>query len=626
MMRHLTALLCAALCLSACSVVPAFSPAAPVATLPLSPAPEAQGSEASVAATSGPSPTADPASSTDLPAGDPTSPEGSVAADAAAQGQESDAATDPGAPVDEAESEAAEAAAELAADPEAQEDTRLLTAPDQAVPDEAGESVAPAEVAFDFPVVENQKVRYYIDFYTGPGREVFKRWLERSSRYVPMMQEIFAEYGLPQDLVYLAMVESGYNPKAYSWAQASGPWQFIRGTGRIFGLQDDWWHDERRDFAKSTRAAARYLKELHRIFDGNWYLAVASYNAGEGKLSRAVARYGTRDFWELSQGKYLRDETKNYVPKLLAFLLMAKQPEKYGFTDLNYQPPLQYETVQIPSTTDLEVVARFCGVSYDEIKQLNPELKRWATPPGVRDYALHVPVGTAERFMEGYATLPVSERASYAHHQVKSGDTLLGLAKRYGIRVDDIMTMNHISNPRGLKIGRNLLLPLRKGLNGPPDAAELADDYTRTKRPAGRTHTVKSGETIWKIARRYDVSERQLRVWNNLGHSSLLRPGQVLAISTASSGKKSSGKTTTAKGVKPAKAPASTVKVAKKSKAEAKLTRITYKVKRGDTLSGIARRYDVPVARIIDWNNFSTGHILQPGDRIKLLIADADRG
>lgn len=543
-----------------------------------------------------------------------------------------------------AEDDAADVAEELAADPEALEDTRLLTAPDLAVPEEAGASVAPETVSFDFPVVENQKVRYYIDFYTGPGREVFSRWLERSSRYKPMMQQIFAEYGLPQDLVYLAMVESGYNPKAYSWAHASGPWQFIRGTGRIFGLQDDWWHDERRDFEKSTRAAARYLKELHKIFNGDWYLAVASYNAGEGKLARAVARYGTRDFWELSQGKYLRDETKNYVPKLLAFLLMAKQPEKYGFANLNYQPPLRYETVTIPTTTDLEVVARLCGVNYDEIKQLNPELKRWATPPGARDYALHVPVGTAERFNLAYAALPESERASYAHHQVKSGDTLLGLAKRYGIRVDDIVALNHIKNPRALKLGRSLLLPLRKGLSGPPDAAELADDYTRTRRAGDRTYKVKAGDSLWKIARRYDVSERQLRVWNGLGHGNLLRPGQTLVVSASAKGqgnkvagkgqKGGSGKPSakTAKVDKPAKTvktvkTASTgKKTAKAGSQSAKLTKIEYKVKNGDTLSEIARRYAVPMAQIIDWNNLSAGHVLQPGQRIKLLIADANRG
>lgn len=613
MFRSATAWFCAAFLLGACAVAQppqVVDAPAPLATVAADSAPVVAAAEVAAPATT-------------APAADAGLTEPATTTAAAAPVAPTEVAAEPD-PEGEAADDAAEVAEELAADPEALEDTRLLTAPDLAVPEEAGDSVAPAEVVFDFPVVENQKVRYYIDFYTGPGREVFRRWLERSGRYVPLMQEIFAEYGLPRDLVYLAMVESGYNPKAYSWAHASGPWQFIRGTGRIFGLQDDWWHDERRDFEKSTRAAARYLKELHRTFDGNWYLAVASYNAGEGKVGRAVARYNTRDFWELSQGKYLRDETKNYVPKLLAFLLMAKQPEKYGFANLAYQPPLRYETVTIPTTTDLEVVARLCGVTYDEIKQLNPELKRWATPPGARDYALHVPVGTAERFQAAYAALPEAERASYAHHQVKSGDTLLGLAKRYGIRVDDIVALNHIKNPRALKVGRSLLLPLRKGLSGPPDAAELADDYIRTKRPAGRTHTVKSGDSLWKIAQRYDVSERQLRIWNGLGHGNLLRPGQVLAVGAAAKGKGGGKAVVAAKKAKPAKTDAQG-KVAKTSKPATRLTSITYQVKSGDTLIGIARRYAVPVASIIDWNNLAAGHVLRPGDRLKLMVAAAKR-
>ncbi len=299
-------------------------------------------------------------------------------------------------------------------DPETQEDNLLLSSVNQSPPEDEGVTVAPVEeVTFDFPVVENDKVRYYVDFYTGSGKRTFRRWLERSGRYLPLMRKEFAEAGLPQDLAYLAMVESGFNDRAYSWAHAVGPWQFIESTGKGYGLQSDWWRDERRDFAKATRAATRFLKDLHRRFDGNWYLAVAAYNAGGGKISRAISKYNSRDFWQISRGKYLQQETKNYVPKLLAVLLIAKEPEKYGFTDLNYQEPLNFETVEVATTTDLEVIAKLSGTPYEEIKRLNPELKRWCTPPGVENYQLRVPAGAGAAFKVKYAVLPKERRANY---------------------------------------------------------------------------------------------------------------------------------------------------------------------------------------------------------------------
>ena len=280
---------------------------------------------------------------------------------------------------------------------------RLLTtsccrSSDQVPPEDPGPSLQHEEPVYDFPVVENDKVRYFIDYYSGRAKETFKVWLERSGRYLPMMREIFAEAGLPQDLAYLAMVESGFNDKAYSWAHAVGPWQFIESTGRRYGLKNDWWQDERRDPEKATRAAARFLADLYADFDGDWYLAVPSYNAGPGKLRQAIKRYNTRDFWELCRGKYLQTETKNYLPKLLAVLIIAKQPEKYGFTDLEYQEPIAYDSVPLPSSTDLEVVARLSGSDYQLIKKLNPELKRWCTPPAEKNYLVRLPLGSQEDF------------------------------------------------------------------------------------------------------------------------------------------------------------------------------------------------------------------------------------
>jgi membrane-bound lytic murein transglycosylase D len=479
------------------------------------------------------------------------------------------------------------------ADPETIEDNLLLSDESQTPPEDEGKSVTADEITFDFPVVENEKVRYFIKHYTGPGKRTFTRWLQRSGRYLPLMRRIFREEGLPQDLAYLAMVESGFNTNAYSWAHAVGPWQFIESTGKGFGLQNGWWLDERRDFEKSTRAAAMYLKNLYQRFDGIWYLAVASYNSGAGKISRAIKKYKTRDFWELSRGKYLKDETKNYVPKLLAVLRIAKEPGKYGFTNLEYFLPLKYDVARVSTATDLEVIAKLCDTSYKEIKDLNPELKRWCTPPGVKNYQVRIPAGTFEVFTKKYALLPVKDRANYKRHQVRKGDTLLALAKSYRIRLDDIIALNDIRNPRALRIGSDLILPLKKGYSRYP-MEELKDDYIRTRR---KTYTVCKGDSLWEIAQRFNVTEKQLRVWNRLGWSNIIRPGQTLAVS-----------------VKAGKVPKAV------SKKQSSFHKIVYRVRTGDTLWGIGRQFEIATCQIMEWNNLSADHVLRPGDKLTLMV------
>lgn len=500
--------------------------------------------------------------------------------------------------------------AEEPADPETIEDIQILAGEDQTPPEDEGQTVSP-DVSFDFPVVKNDKVLYYLGYYSGPAQKVFKRWLERSARYLPMMQKTFAEEGLPLDLVYLAMIESGFNNRAYSWAHAAGPWQFIEGTGRLYGLHNDWWRDERRDPVKATRAAARHLKDLYNCFEGDWYLAVAAYNAGSGKIRRAVEMYGTRDFWQLSHGSYLKPETKNYLPKLLATLLIAKEPEKYGFADLEYLPPLAFETVTVPTTTDLEIIASASGSSYETIKELNPELKRWSTPPGATDYAVRIPPGQGDLFQEKYALIPPSRRASYQHHKIKSGDTLQAIARRYGIRVEDIVSLNKVANPRALRVGADLVLPLQKGGGGRFPAAELGDDYQRSRRQVAQSYKVRSGDSLWKIARRFGVSEKELQAWNRLSGKSVLRPGQTLVVSASGS-----RQTVAAKKGEPKKT------VAKKNAAPQK---IVYKVRPGDTLFGIGRQFKVAARQIMDWNNLSENHVLQPGDRLTLLLQGEHR-
>jgi membrane-bound lytic murein transglycosylase D len=484
------------------------------------------------------------------------------------------------------------------ADLETLADNLVLAGIDQTPPSSEGLTVAADAPLYDFPVVENDKVRYYIDYYTGPGKQVFARWLQRSTRYLPMMREVFVEHGLPQDLVYLAMVESGFNERAYSWAHAVGPWQFIETTGQGYGLTIDWWYDERRDFEKSTHAAASFLADLYRRFDGDWYLAVASYNAGGGKISRAIRQYNSRDFWTLSRGSLLQQETKNYVPKLLAVLMIAKQPEKYGFTDLDYLEPYQYDVVALPTETDLEVVAKLSGTDYETIKTLNPELKRWCTPPGVRGYEIRIPAGSRNQFVAQYATMKPADRVNYLRHRIRPGDTLLQLAKRNQIRVKDIMALNNIRDPRVLKVGTDLILPLKKGYTSLP-LQELKDDYIRTRR---QTYTVRNGDSLWKISQKFSVSEKQLRVWNRLGWSNLLRPGQTLVVSAK--GKKADVSTRDKRALK----------------------QIVYSVKTGDTLWDIGRKYDISASLIRDWNNLDSDHVLRPGDKLTLHIPAGHRG
>lgn len=479
-------------------------------------------------------------------------------------------------------------------DAETLADNRVLQGDGLTPPEEAGPSVDP-EPLFDFPVVENDKVRYFVDYYTGRARGTFKIWLERSARYLPMMQETFAEAGLPRDLAYLAMVESGFNAKAYSWAHAVGPWQFIESTGKRYGLSNNWWQDERRDPEKATKAAAHFLSDLYDDFDGDWYLAVASYNAGPGKLRRAIKKYKTRDFWEISSRPYLRKETKNYIPKLLAVLLISRDPEAYGFTDLEWQEPLAYDTYTLPGSTDLEVVARLCGTDYATIKALNPELKRWSSPPTDKAYQVRIPAGSEALFAEKYAALPAAKRANYKRHKIKSGDTLLALSKRYGVRIADIQRLNRIKNPRALQLGTNLIIPLNPDYDGRA-VAELRDDYKRSRRTY---YTVRSGDSLWKISRKFGVTEKQLRVWNRLGWSNVIRPGQRLVVS-------SRGKTSN--------------KTARKAVPTGPQRKVVYLVRSGDTLWGIGRQFSVNTSQIRAWNNLSENHVLRPGQQLTLMV------
>ncbi len=293
---------------------------------------------------------------------------------------------------------------------------------------------------FDIPITDNERVQKWIDYFTGRGSDSFARYLTRSGRFIPYIHAVLKEYGLPKDIVYLSMIESGFNNRARSWAAAAGPWQFIRSTGALYGLEADYYVDERLDVEKATRAAARHLKDLYDEF-GDWYLAFAAYNAGAGKVRNAINRHGT-NFWDMCEGSYLRAETKDYVPKILAAAIISKNPEKYGFRDIEYQVPIDFERVKINSATDLEVAARCAGVDEDLVRLLNPELLRDMTPPNVSEYELKIPRGTKGRFLKKYAALSPAQRMNAIEVVVDKHDSASEIAARYGISEGNLAAAN----------------------------------------------------------------------------------------------------------------------------------------------------------------------------------------
>ncbi|MEJ2066371.1 MAG: LysM peptidoglycan-binding domain-containing protein [Deltaproteobacteria bacterium] len=397
------------------------------------------------------------------------------------------------------------------------------------------------EVTFDIPIVVNDQVEYFIEYFQTTQRKAFSLWLQRSGRYIPMMKEVLREHGLPEDLVYMALIESGFNPRAYSRRRASGPWQFIYRTGKRYGLTVDWWIDERRDPEKTTIAAARHLKDLYDQFSC-WYLAAASYNAGAGKISRAIQRYKTEDFWELTKHRYLKRETKNYVPKMIAAALIAKSPEKYGFADIEYDEPIRYEKVAVSDATDLRVIARCSETDYEVIKALNPELLRWCTPPDYQNYQAKIPEGKREIFLQNFAQLEPSERITFRRHYVRSGDTLSQIARRYRTGVSAIMQMNHLRNPRHLRAGTSIIIPI------PADKAVSIRKKTHAATTSPKTaekpkaiptidessleeirYVVQEGDTLWDIALMYNLRVEDIRRWNNL-RGNIIRPKDELVL------------------------------------------------------------------------------------------------
>ncbi|MCK5076154.1 MAG: transglycosylase SLT domain-containing protein, partial [Calditrichia bacterium] len=312
------------------------------------------------------------------------------------------------------------------------------------------------EEGLEIPEEINRKVKLAIKYFTTTtrGRRVMNRWLQRTTRYEKLLKSILKEEGAPEDLFYISLIESGLNPRARSYASAVGPWQFIGATGRAYGLKSSFWYDDRSDFVKATHAAGRHLLDLYKSF-GDWYFAMAGYNYSPGRLKRRIKRYNAKNFWEV---KSLPRQTRNYIPSYLAVRHVAKNHQAYGFV-VDSLPPFAFDTVKIHESIDLSIIAKMVDTTYKAIRDLNPAVKRWVTPPDVKEWVLNLPEGSRDKFIEEYKKIPESEKRHYIRHKVRSGQTLSHISYRYGVPIWLIKKYNKIRGTM-IHLGRNLIIPV----------------------------------------------------------------------------------------------------------------------------------------------------------------------
>lgn len=468
-----------------------------------------------------------------------------------------------------------------------------------------------ASTKFDIDVERfngHSRVQYYLDFFKTTARDRFAIWLDRMPRYEPMIRQRLQAEGLPGDLVYLALIESGFSNTATSRARAVGMWQFMKGTARLYGLRIDRWVDDRRDPFRATDAAARHLKDLTNMF-GSYYLAAAAYNAGAGRVSRGINRLPDDDddsipsdatFFRLYDTKLLRRETKDYVPKLIAAAMIAKEPERYGFPAIPQEVPVAYDSIVVPDQTGLDVVARLADTTLAAIRDLNPQYLRLTTPPGTHS-VIRVPPGLGEATAVAYADLPAGERVSYREHVVQRGETVGGLAKRYGVGASDIIAANPRFHGRALRAGQTVIIP-----TAGPLPAEVARQLAAPEPADAEFHRVRRGETLGLIAGRYGVTQHQLQIWNRLGKSTTIRSGQRLRVSRADVAVRVRSKA------------AARAKATARPKAARLGAAHTHVVRAGETLAGLARRYGVSIQALRKANGLSGDAMLKRGARLRI--------
>lgn len=391
-----------------------------------------------------------------------------------------------------------------------------------------------AQTRHDLPITVNPKVLSYVEYFTGAQHDFMQDALNRSLRYVPMIESVFKSEGVPLDLMYLPIVESAFQPTAYSRAAAKGLWQFEADTGKEQGLQLDWFRDERSDPDKATHAAAQYLKVLLDEFDGDWALTLAAYNAGPGTVERAIKRAKVTDYWKLiGSSRYLPRDTREYVPMVLASIIIARNPNFYGF-DVEPISTFTFEKVTVPDALDLRVVAEWTGVSVDEIRALNPDLRRSMTPRGTHE--LKVPVGTAAAVEAKLAGADASTFVQFNTYKVKAGDTITTLANRFKVKKADLAQANQLKTTSRLQAGQTLIIPRDPAAAAPlstpsPSTRPSATTASAsTKAAAGpTTYRVKQGDTLSSIARQFDTTVQDLKKLNQLA-SDVIVIGDKLTV------------------------------------------------------------------------------------------------
>ncbi len=441
----------------------------------------------------------------------------------------------------------------------------------------------------------NERVQSWVNFFQTVIGERFATYLGRKTRYEPMIRRKLREAGLPQDLIYLALIESGMNPNAYSRASAVGLWQFIAGTGRQYGLEISYWIDERRDPEKATDAAVRHLKDLYEEF-GSWYLAAAAYNGGPNRVRRGLRTVPGGTFWDLADRRLLRRETRDYVPKIIAAAMIGHDPARYGFPDPERETIPEYVKVRVPDATSFDVLAEVAGTDEETINLLNPEFPRDVTPPH-REVEVRVPVAGAAQFAVRYAAVPEDERVTWTFHTVQRGHTLGWIGEQYGVSVAALRAANGNVNPRRLQIGQQLVVPRSARASGASIArSSSARPITARTNAEGTTVvTVQRGQTLGVIAQRYGVSLAALRAANGNVNPRRLQIGQELLIPATgrSNGTGSAGSASNGAGP------------------------VTIVVRPGDSLWLIARRHSVSTRELIEWNRLSSTRI-HPGDRLQI--------
>ena len=461
---------------------------------------------------------------------------------------------------------------------------------------------------------EHPRVQYYVDYFSGRGRERFQIWLDRMPRYETLARDRLSERGLPGDLVYLALIESGFSASAVSRAKAVGMWQFMPATGKGYGLRIDGWVDERRDPIKATDAAARHLRDLTERF-GSYYLAAAAYNAGAGKVGRSLDRMGATmgqgdepldlssddAFFSLADTRLIVQETRDYVPKLIAAALIAKSPTRYGFEAPDPIEPFPLDSVMLGGGTGLDLVARLADVSLESMRELNPHLLRLVTPPG-ESYAVRVPAGTADIVRARYAEVPTAERSAVTMHKVKAGETVASVAKKYGVTAALVRSANRLSTRAGVKSGSTLFIPVSRTL---PASVFRAPEPIVTAAATTRTHIVRRGETLSGIAARYGVSVSSLRSTNRLSSKATIRSGQKLLV------RRSGGTAAPA-------ARRSTATTTRSAAPAARSTSRTHVVTSGETIGGIASRYGVGQSALLRANGLSQRSTIKVGQKIRV--------